>query len=146
VEIACGLLTQQTYAAIAVKDQTATEWTSVYYNPTFTSSGYGTIYLYPTPTITTNKLVLYFLQPLVEFTNATTSYQIPPGYEEFLSYNLAVRLAGPHSLPVPDDVRLLARESRANIKRNNTKVILLSNDAAGISSRAQRPWNAITGE
>ena len=146
VERPCSLLTEQSYANISIKAQTSTEWIAVYYSPTFATSNYGTIYLYPTPTTADNLLVLYFLQPLVEFADATTSYQIPPGYEEFLSYNLALRLASPHSRPVPDVIRQLAVQSRANIKRNNAKLVVLSNDATGISAKHQRPWNAETGE
>jgi hypothetical protein len=143
VEIEVGLLTPQSYADIQVKDQTSTQWSAVYYLPTFATSGYGTIILWPIPTTADNLLVLYTLQALSEFTNLTTEYYVPPGYEEALAYNLALRLAAPFGKAVDDDIRRLAVASRAQIKRTNTKMELLENDMAGISSLG-RPWNAQT--
>lgn len=134
VEIPIQVLTDQQYAAIPVKDLTSTQWTSLWYNPTYTTNGRGTIVLWPIPTTADNDLVLYFQQPLVEFAALTTEYFVPPGYEEALGYNLALRLAPIYARPVPDDVRTLARQSLAQIKRTNTRMVEMVNDAAGIGS------------
>ena len=132
IEVPCGILTEQAWQALQNKDQTSTQWTQVFYEPTFTTGGLGTVTLWPIPTTADNDLVLYFPQPLVEFANATSTYQIPPGFEEALVYGLAVRLAGPHGMRVPDDIRQLAVQSRATIKRQNMPVAELGNDMAAI--------------
>lgn len=145
-EVPCGIMTEQGWQALQTKDLTSTQWTQVYYEPTYTTSNWGTVTLWPIPTTADNDLVLYFKQPLVEFVNSTTSYQVPPGYEEALVYNLAVRLAGPHGMPVPDDVRVLATQSRGHIKRANMPVAELGNDFSSIGSSGQKyGYNIMTG-
>lgn len=144
VEVPVGLLTEQGWQATAIKDQTSTQWTQVYYEPTYVTSGWGTINLWPIPTTADNDLVLYFPQPLVEFADLTTEYQIPPGYYEFLTNNLAVRLAAPYARPLPEEVRLLAIQSRVNIKRQNTPMADLSNDFSSLND-PRYGYNIITG-
>jgi len=145
-EIPVGIFTEQAWQALQTKGLTSTQWTQIYYEPTYTTGNLGTVTLYPIPTTADNDLVLYFQQPLVEFADNTTSYQIPPGYEEALVYNLAVRLAGPHGLRVPDEIRQLAVQSRAVIKRNNMPVAELGNDMSSIGSVGrQYGYNILTG-
>lgn len=144
VEIPLGLLTDQGYASIAMKTQTNTLFTNLYYNATFTTSGYGTIFLWPVPTTADNDLVIYRPEQLSEFANLTTDYQVPNGYEEALVYNLAVRLCAPFGRPLNDDVRTLARQSLAIIKRQNTKMMDLVNDAAMIGSHGLWGYNIQT--
>jgi hypothetical protein len=50
-----------------------------------------------------------------------------------LGYNLAVRLSAPFSRPLPDEVARLAVKTLANIKRQNTPVVDLGNDFAGLN-------------
>ena len=132
IEIPLNLLTDQGYQSIAIKSQTNTLPTSLYYQPTYTTSGFGTIILWPVPTTADNDLVLYFQKSLVTFDDLTTQYYWPEGAEEMLGYNLALRLCAPYARPVPDDVRTLARQSLATFKRNNTRMMDLRNDAAAI--------------
>ncbi len=132
IEIPIAILTDDMYAAIAIKTQTNVQFTSIYYNPTFTTSGWGTIFLWPVPTTAANDVVIYRPEQLSEFTNLTAQYQVPNGYEEALSYNLAARLAAPFGRPLNDDVRSMAKQSLANIKRQNTKMSDLYDDTAAL--------------
>lgn len=143
-EIPLTLLTDDGYRSILTKAQTNTLPTALYYSPTFTTSGWGTIYLWPIPDTADNDLVLYRPEQLSEFANLTTQYQIPNGYEEALTYNLAVRLAAPFGRPLTDDVRVLARQALANIKRQNTKMADLANDAVSIMSGRRWGYNIET--
>lgn len=129
VEVPTAILTDQVYAGLAIKGQTSTQWTAIWYNPTFVTSGYGTIVLWPIPTTADNDLVLYMQTPLTEFADLTTQYQIPDGYQEAIELNLALRLALPHARPISDDLKREARSALANIKRHNTKMSDLANDA-----------------
>lgn len=145
IEIPLGLLTDQGYQSITMKTQTNTLFTNLYYNATFTTSGWGTIFLWPVPTTADNDLVIYRPEQLTEFADLTTQYQIPNGYEEMFVYNLAVRLCAPFGRPLNDDVRMLAKSSLANIKRQNTKMSDLVNDAAwAIGSHGRWGYNIQT--
>jgi hypothetical protein len=135
IEIPLGILTDQAYQSIAIKTQSSNQPTAIYYQPTYQTSGWGTVTLWPVPTTDTNDLVLYYQAALVTFATPTAAYYWPEGAEEMLGYNLALRLSAPFARPVPDDVRLLARQSLATFKRNNTRMSDLANDAALISSR-----------
>ena len=119
-EIPLGLMTDQSYDQLPVKNLAGTQPTQIYYNPTFTS-GLGTINAWPVPNTTTTRPVLYCEQPLTTFGNLTTAYQLPDGYDEALMYNLAVRLAGPYGKPVSDDLREFAAQGLRLIKRGNVK-------------------------
>lgn len=132
VEIPMAILTDQAYQSIAIKAQTNTQPTAVYYQPTYTTDGWGTVTLWPVPTVNTNDLVLYSQSALVTFADLTTDYYWPESSEEMLGYNLALRLAPIYARPVPDDVRTLARQSLATFKRQNTRMVDLVNDAACI--------------
>lgn len=128
IEIPLALLTNQAYQSIALKTQTNTLFTNLFYNPTFVTGGLGTIFLWPVPTTAANDLVLYIETPLTEFADLTTPYQIPPGYLTMLVSNLAVRLAEPFTRPLSENLNRLAVKSLANIKRQNTKMGELVND------------------
>ena len=135
VEIPLTLLTDDGYRSIPMKTQTNSLFTAIYYTPTFTTSGWGTIKLWPVPDTADNDLVLYFPQQLVEFADLATDYELPPGCQEAILYNLAVRLCKPFGRPLDPELTRMARSSLATYKRMNTKMSDLSNDAAALSSR-----------
>src|ERR1035437_7552044 len=78
VEIPRGLLTDDAYGNIRVKDLTSTLFTNAYYNLTY-SGGLGSLYLWPVPTDMTNSLVIYWPEQLGLFTSQTASYDMPEG-------------------------------------------------------------------
>ena len=119
-EIPLGMMTDQSYDQLPVKNLAGAQPTSIYYNPTFTS-GLGTINAWPVPNTTTTRPVLYCEQALTTFGNLTTAYQLPDGYDDALMYCLALRLAGPYGKPVTDDLREFATQGLRLIKRANVK-------------------------
>lgn len=130
VEIPRGLLTNDGYESIQVKTLTSPLFTNVYYNPTFATGGLGTIFLWPVPTDADNQLVIYRPDQISTFDDLTSDYQLPPGCQEAMLYNLAVRLAKPFGRPVDQELRTMARTTLATFKRGNTKMSDLLNDAA----------------
>jgi hypothetical protein len=132
VELSRGLLTDDGYQSIPIKTLTNTLFTNVYYNPTYATDGWGTIFLWPTPTVDTNDLVLYRPEQLSEFADLATQYILPPGCQEAMFYNLAVRLCGPFGRPVDPELSTMARKSMATFKRGNTKMADLYNDTAAL--------------
>lgn len=75
----------------------------------------STIHLYPTPS-TGNTLRMLYLA-LITFTALNDSFDLPPGYQEAIEYNLSLRLAPQFELEASPDLRFLARESKKAIER-----------------------------
>lgn len=143
IEIPNGILTDNMYEALAIKDLTATLWTSVYFNPTY-ATGLASIFLWPTPTTADNDFVLYRGDQVQGFSNLTTAQDFPPGYFEAFEYNLAKRLAIPYGIAVSPDLARSAAESFATIKRENYKLNDAMLDPAW--THDQRGWyNILTG-
>lgn len=144
VEVPTGLLTDDAYEAIKIKTLTNIQWTNVYYNQSY-ASGFGTIFLWPTPTVATNDLVLYRGEQLAVFPDLTTSSYVPPGYEDALSYQLALRLAVPYARPITDELRAQANTNLGDIKRQNAKMSDLRVDPALTEDR-RFTYNINTGQ
>jgi hypothetical protein len=75
--------------------------------------------------------VLYLPTAIGAFANLSNDYTFPPGYEEAIIYNVAMRL----SLEYPacgrlDHVRQMAQETMAVVKMSNTVTDLLQVDSA----------------
>lgn len=144
VEIPRGIMTEDAYEAIPIKDLESGLWTNVYYRPTY-AGGLGQIHLWPVPNVSTNKCVLYRGVGVTGFTNLTTAAQFPPGYFEAFQYNLAKRLAIPYGKPATEDIVGMARESLFAIKRQNTRMVDLAVDP-GLTMGQTGGYNIQTGE
>lgn len=146
VEIRRGLLTDDGWKALRLKDLTSTLFTSVYYRPD-TADDLGTIFLWPVPTDLTNSLVLYLAGMLSTFADLTTSYSLPPGYASALHTNLALELAIPYGRAISADLRAWALKTLATIKRGNVVLSDLANDFAGLGGQGRGGrYNIQTGE
>lgn len=111
--------------------QTAEEPAALFYNPTFPN---GTLYPVPYPEDTTaakaNKLELYSKFLLASFADInTTSYDLPPGYENALTLTLAEVVAPLFGKTLPQEVKDQARQARAAIRSNNSKPPKLVTDS-----------------
>jgi hypothetical protein len=102
-----------------------------------------TLNFWPIPSVT-NKAVLYSWKPLATFASANDTFSMPPGYEEAIKYNLAVRFAPEFNKEASPTVQLVAIEAKENIKRMNTKPQLMGCDLA-VVNRGDR-FNYLTGE
>lgn len=144
VEIPLALLTDDMWQAIQIKELSNSQPTNVYYNPTY-SDDLGTINLWPVPSIGTNDLVLYLAKQISSFAAGTTSYDFPPGYEDALLYNLAVRLQGYVGRELIADDKARARESLALLKRVNLPMSDLSQDLVFGGNTQPYGYNINTG-
>jgi hypothetical protein len=68
---------------------------------------------------TTHQLALYTWSQLSAFTDLTNDVTFPPGYQDALRYNLALRLAPEWGIAPRRDVMEMARSSRAAIESEN---------------------------
>jgi hypothetical protein len=130
VEIQRVLYTRDAYQAIAIKELQNALFTGLYYAPT-RSGVLGNINLWPVPNTTLHSLVLYHDSPLVTFADlSTTKYDLLPGYEDAIIYNLERRLATPYGRTMPADDLILANAGMRLIKRVNVPMLDMPNDFA----------------
>jgi hypothetical protein len=133
------LLSLEEYAALSAKTTQTT-----YPYALYDDGGYPqrTLTLYPVPSAA-KKLVLFTLRPLTTITTLDTSISLPPGYEEALVYNGAIRLAPSYGKATPAEVAAIASESKANIKRANYKPRYLRIE--GIPADSRGTFDIMTG-
>lgn len=123
VEIPRGLLTDDAYQAIQLKTLTSQLWTDVYFNPTY-GGGLASIFLWPTPTTSTNKCILYRLDVLGGFADLTTAYDFPYGYQSLYEYGVAELLGTPYAVPDAILARVMTFAAKALrlVKRTNNRI------------------------
>jgi hypothetical protein len=111
-------LTDDEWINIPQRDVESTLPAAWYYDPTFPN---GTLSLYPIPTNSNLQGAFYAPTAITSFASLATTVSLPPAYEEFLITNLAKNLASSYSKQ-PDPLLLdRARESKAIVKRSNSK-------------------------
>lgn len=140
VERGLSMLTEDQYAAIPSKAQTSSEPASWYYNPTYP---YGLLSLFPVPTSTTLQGVLYAPTAVASFAATSTTVALPPGYEEMIVSNLAVRLAPSYGRTVDPTLFGRSVESVATVKRANAGRLLSDLSFAGVPFMGGR-WDIYT--
>lgn len=79
-------------------------------------------------------LVFDVLKELTNPTAITDSVSFPEGYLRAIRFNLAVELAAEYSIPVKNEVAMIARESKKAIERSNLRVPTMETDFPFISS------------
>ena len=106
-------MTQQEYNRIGLKDDdnNATP-THLFYKPEYPL---GKVILYPPP-LSGLTLYLYSAKPFTAFVELNESVSFPPGYQEAIEFNLAVRIAPDFGKSVPQDVLAFANNFKSAIK------------------------------
>lgn len=129
VDYPLSILTREEYDRIALKT-TSYMPEYLYYQPSVAN---GTIYLYGVPDA---AYVLYIdsTKQLQSFSGLTTAIVLPAGYKRAIRYALALEIAPEYNRKVPDAVLAIARESKANIKRLNSRTPKLRLDHLGESA------------
>jgi hypothetical protein len=143
VEIPRALFTVDAYAVNQVKQLTNTFFTNAYYLPSY-AGALGTIILWPIPTSTDYKIALYLRKQLSSFADLATDYDLPPGCQEAILYNLAIRLCKPFGRPVDPDTSRMARTALAVFKRGNLQISDMPTDIA-LTSTNRYGYNIKTG-
>ena len=135
------LLSVDQWARIGAKSVTTT-----YPNSLFDDGGnpLRTLTLYPVPSAN-HSLYLMSLKPLSSIATLSTTIAFPPGYEDAMVYNGALRLASEYGKIVTPTVKEHAVEGLANIKRANKRVHLLRVDPM-LSNPRGKKFNYRTGD
>ncbi len=112
------LLDYEAYAAIVAKGTTSN---MAFWMFADMQNPLVVLKFYPVLTGSGGVLHLFSWKQLQQFTTLTDVLALPPGYEEMIASNLAVRWAGPEfGLVPPEYVQKMAVDSKANLKRINT--------------------------
>lgn len=91
----------------------------------------ATIYGYPVPNASIDFHFNSWKQ-LQSFSTLTTNLSLPAGYQRAIEYNLGIELHGEYpDLPLPDSVGLIARQSKAAIKRINNVTLISQTEISG---------------
>ncbi len=115
LELPMEMLTFYGWQNIPVKDISSTLPLQVYDDGAFPLRNLS---YWPIPS-TAVDTALYYWTALGAFADLTTDYTFPPGYQEALQYNLAVRLAPIFGRSTPPEVVVIAESSKAKIKSMN---------------------------
>lgn len=123
-ELPVRIVSLSEWQAIQVKDSDGTP------SVLFDDGGYPlrTLRLYPRPS-QAYTLVLWSTKPLTQIATLDTELSLPPGYEDALVYNLAIRLAPEYGKQASIEIVTLAVDSKADIKRANHRPRYLRVDA-----------------
>jgi hypothetical protein len=143
-ELPLGMLSVREWEDIRIKNIPSPIPTSLYYDNAFP---YANLNLWPIPTITL-PLILYTWQALTgDFTSGglDTALSFPPGYEDAIRYNLAVRLAPEWQKELREDVVEAARASKMYIQSLNAPAPVLLCDPAIAGNKHGGGWSYLTG-
>ena len=92
----------------------------------------GVINLWPV-TDKSYDFIIYTWNLLAQITNIEQTLSFPPGFDDAIVYELAIRLAPEYGKPVPTEVAIAAVQTKANVKRINSLTPELRVDAALIA-------------
>ena len=127
------------YGLLVKKTLESTYPEYLFYDHAYASS-LGTIYLYPEPAATGYTLYINSWKQLTRLSTIGDTVTLPPGYEEMLTAQFAIRAAA-GQVPVSAELARIARDSKAAVARLNAPSPVLQMDA-GVSGR--RRWNINT--
>ena len=144
VRVPLGIYTDDAYDANAIPDLANIQPTGLYYNPTY-QGDLGSIFLWPVPTVNYNLLELFLQQSVAQFADLSTTYYVPDGWKRALKYNLADNLQTPYGKQLSQAASRIAVSSASAIKRANTKLSDLMNDASQFAGNRQTFYNILTG-
>ena len=139
-ETPVDLINAQQWSEILVKGTTSTFPTKAYVE--FTNPNL-TISVWPIPQLV-YQIEITSLKPLVQFVSVNDTVSLPPGYEDAIVYNLAVRLTPMYSKQLDPVVNEIAIGAKEKIERQNISEILLDTDPALI--RRSGAFNYLTGK
>ncbi len=126
IDIPINPLTAKEWTAISVKNTTSS-WPTHYYADM--NAQFVNLYFWPVPNEDQAVFIMSW-KPLSAFTSVDQLIQLPPGFNDALMYNLAVRLAPQYGKTTPTEVAGYATSSKMNLKISNNKVNLMGCDPA----------------
>jgi hypothetical protein len=137
IELPMQMLNADEYAAVVLKTLQSNFPLYCYIDDAYPARN---VNVWPVPTDSTNSLGFYSTKPLITIATLGQVLSVPPGYLRAIRYALAIELAPEYGKTAPQEVIAIAEQSKAAIKRNNTKPIYLTMDAALTGKSAVYNW------
>ena len=130
-------LDESEWMQISVQDIPGAPAFILYYDGGLDDNGWGRIYLYPQPPTGYRLEISTVLQLKNNFTAISDVVLVPPGYEEMMVTNLAIRCATmyPHESVLSPDARDMAARALQSVIISNSKNPALQNEAAFINNK-----------
>jgi hypothetical protein len=125
-EVFLDWATDQAAIATAQKELTGSPPQRVNYTRTH---GFGELWVWPVPTVA-QDLVIYWREPLAQFPDLVTPVDLAAGYARALRTNLACELAPEFGRVIDPVIDRQARESLADLKRQNLPLVEIGIDPA----------------
>jgi hypothetical protein len=138
INLPMNILNKDQWASIAIPSLTSNFPIYLYSDNAYPSTN---VNVWPVPTAACN-LVLFSRKALTQIASLTSTISLPPGYEELLVYNGAVRLAPDFGVTPSPTVISLAEISLGNIKRQNIKPNYAMVDEAIRAKPAVYDWRS----
>lgn len=134
VDLPVQILSREQYESILLKEL-SNKVQALYYKPEYPN---GRVFVWP---VATNEpLFLSLQQPITGFTSTADAIVLPPGYEEALTFNLAVLLCAEYNKDASRAVVRQAMNTKRLIKTVNNEVPMLSVDPALDGSASAVQW------
>lgn len=114
------IISEKEYAAIPDKTTTADWPDRMLFRPTVASS-LATVIVYPVPNGTRTMKIICRV-PVTAFSAASDTVTLPPGWEDAMAANLAIRMAPEYETSPSPAIVQMAKESLAGIKKTNATV------------------------
>lgn len=114
------IIGEKEYASILDKTTTADWPNKILFRPSVASSQ-ATVIVYPVPNAT-RTLKLVCRVPVTAFSAASDTVTLPPGWEEAMAANLAIRMAPEYETSPSPAIVQMAKESLSGIKKTNATV------------------------
>lgn len=111
------VINAESYGRIVDKGAGFTVPQYLYYDAGYSATSTGTIFLYPSPSASLTLFINSWKQP-GQFSTLSQTVMLPPGYQEFIEYNFALRMASGLAELEPTVLRI-ARESKARVAALN---------------------------
>lgn len=126
-ETPVSIFTADQWAALPSKTLTDELPSCLYYEGTVPL---GTLQVFPVPTAVSELLLTTYV-PLEQVT-LTSIFDLPPGYDRALTYNLALDLSAEFGKKPPSVVQSVAATSLAALQRANQRPVLAAKELAGL--------------
>ena len=125
------IISMESYGRIVQKSAGGSYPVYIAYDFGYSATSSATVYFWPAPSA---NLTAYLntLQPLTNFSTVSQPVQLPPGYQDAIESNYAVRSAI-GVLPISNDLKEMARLTKAAIKVTNMvpKIMKLDDGVVG---------------
>ncbi len=115
----CQVLDPQHYSAIVNKSVQSSLPYQAYPDMAFPLIN---VTFYPVPSDSSYSGVFWLVQPLSSPVNLTDTVAFPPSYGAAITFNLPTWLGPAMQIPVSNDIKSLAIETKANFKRANIRI------------------------